>query len=695
MLTNRIKPEYIVSFIFLLSIFLLAIFKIQDTDAWLHLSLGREIFNLGGLPSSEPFTYPSFEKPFLYTSWLFGLLLYIAALLFGLSGVILFKAFTVTAAFYILLRDSLSPYKNSVVAIGVLIAVALFCRFRFVERPDIFLMVFLGATIYFLNAFQLKNKKVIYALPFVHLLWANSHSSIVLMPVPYLSFIAGGAIQLYLNKKNYLSSEGPSFAQIKTVSIIFLVSLAAIFITPDPLQQFTYGQSVMSSAWYKENITELAPMIIWERNSLFAGVLFLVASFVLNRKRVSLFHVMLVIPFILLPFSARRFHFLFGIVAAPVFIKNISAYIAHSERLQKLSSSIFSKAFVSASVVLCTFLALAQVKPLGNEDWIFGFGVNDNSVPEGAIQYMDKRNITGRVFNTFEWGPYIIWRSSDKRRVYIDARGYLSEDLLEKYSRARTGHTRALDELHAAYGFEAIILDFPLQEDRLMTNPEKDIVLSHPEWALVYWDDNSLVYLKRNGRYSAVIQAEEYKTIKPASQRDGIKAYLHDDTVRALLEADLQRNMRETGSFSGQLLLGYLYNHTGRYTEALNSFSRVKETSTQKRYLILAYSGMGLAYSRLGDPDKSIYHYGKSFDLSKDAAMLYNIAAVYLDKKDKAEAIKYLGRAIALNRKLMPAYSLLISTYESLGMHDMAQEVLGEQQKAGNYNNSNPQGKAE
>ena len=45
---------------------------------------------------------------------------------------------------------------------------------------------------------------------------------------------------------------------------------------------------------------------------------------------------------------------------------------------------------------------------------------------------MDRRNITGRVFNLFQWGGYITWRDFPKRTVFVDPRGYIPTDLLEK-----------------------------------------------------------------------------------------------------------------------------------------------------------------------------------------------------------------------------------------------------------------------
>ena len=187
-----LSAHAIVIFLFLASVFLLALSKVADTDAWMHLSLGRLIWELKGLPSNEPFVYPSLDKPFAYNSWLFGLIYYLSYHAFNIYGVILLKAITITTAFYILLKDSLRPYKNHIVSIMVMTAVVVMSAHRFVERPDTFLMVFLSFSIFSLNAFVYNDKKYIYALPLTHMLWANSHASINLMFVPFCPLLLGG-----------------------------------------------------------------------------------------------------------------------------------------------------------------------------------------------------------------------------------------------------------------------------------------------------------------------------------------------------------------------------------------------------------------------------------------------------------------------------------------------------------------------
>ena len=192
---KKYNANHLLSLLFLSSLFLICLTKIVDPDAWLHLSLGREIFSHRGIPATETLTYPSLGRGFGYGSWLFGLIYYTAYHFFNVYGVILLKALTITAAFYFLLRDSLLPHKNYPAAIIVLSAAVFITYGRFIERPDTFLMLFLAFTIYALNAFIYENKKYIYALPLILMLWANTHASINLMLAIFLPYLAVGILR--------------------------------------------------------------------------------------------------------------------------------------------------------------------------------------------------------------------------------------------------------------------------------------------------------------------------------------------------------------------------------------------------------------------------------------------------------------------------------------------------------------------
>lgn len=643
---------------FLISVFLLALCNIEDPDAWIHLTMGRMIWDLKGLPANEPFMYPMQDTPFSYSSWLFGLVYYFAYHTFTIYGVILLKATIILTSFYILIKDSLRPFNNYHVSIIVMTLAVLILRPQFVERPDTFLMIFLPLSIFCLNALIYEDKRYIYFLPLIHILWANSHSSINLMVVPFLSFIIGGSFQRYLNNKGLLFSTRPSISQINTILLIFIASFAASLLSPYHLNQYTYGFGFLASDWFKQEIVELNTPTWRDDKPVYFTIAVVIISFALNwltarrlhyvdydKKRLSFIDLLTVVPVIFLSLSARRFMVPLVLVSTPIIARNVSAFMERLKAEKKVLSFLVgrrSTALVATWIVLYAALTLAHVQPFGNNGKIFGFGINYYRFPESALRYMDKRNITGRIFNLFEWGQYIEWRDFPKRAAFIDGRGHLTLDLLGKMDLALT-NANVLDELHKRYGFESVLISYPLIT-RDASEYGIDIALSSPKWALVYWDDISLIYLRRNGQYDLIIKEDEYKFVKPAN---GIKrSRLSDASYLVALINELMRNIRDTGSSKAYVYLGTVYNEIGLYKEALDCFSKVKDTITVDTYAQLsdyyelnpvvdAYKGMAQSYDMLGYPDESIKYYKKSLSIKKDDRIFYNLGKLYLKKETK------------------------------------------------------------
>ena len=643
--------------IFLFSVFLLAVIKIENSDAWTHLSIGREIFNQRGLPETEPFTYPMFGKPFAHSSWLFSLLLYISYHFLNVYGVIIFKAAVITAVFYILVKDAMLPHKNYAIAIGIMTAIVLMTRPRFVERPDIFVMLFLSFSIYSLNAFLYENRKYIWFLPLISMLWANMHISIVLMLIPFSAFITGAAAMLLLKRAGFRTLNIITTVQLRTIVIIVLLSFASSLISPYFISQYKGGISVAApilkgymgavlnsavsggAGWQGGvEIIELQRphwgFIKWPYILTIVLAVSFILNFVFARRLkynsggaadLSIIHFLMAAPFVLMSFTAMRFVPLSGIVAGPLLARNFAVFFEGIKNNWPGAGQVLRKGFAAAVIMWILFytgLTLADIKPFDDSRKRFGFGINYELVPEGALRYMDKWNITGKVFNLVHWGQYITWRDYPARSAFVDARFYLPPDLLNEAIMAQS-IPAVWDALEEAYGFEAILIGYPLPAPHEMARAGQYKLLSHPGWALVYWDDQALLFLKRGVKYEAQIDECEYRFMNPTGDiSTSIRLAMSDEQYRGGIIRELKRNITGTNSSRGYAFLGVMYNAIGMHKEAIDAFLRVRD-SQPISYLVQAYSGMAYAYARLGNADESVRYREKAQALRKNAALLY------------------------------------------------------------------------
>jgi tetratricopeptide (TPR) repeat protein len=236
-----------------------------------------------------------------------------------------------------------------------------------------------------------------------------------------------------------------------------------------------------------------------------------------------------------------------------------------------------------------------------------------------------------------------------------------------------------MDELEQQYGFESVLVDYPdVPEKEVLLDERFGKALSHPGWALVYWDDRSLLYLKRGGRYDIIIERSEYRSISPEPHAG--RAVLRDARRRELAAQDLLRNIRETGSARAHKLLGDCYQEMGRYREALEEYRRALEHPLGDRFA--AYSGIASSLRGLGRPDEALPYLQKALSLREDPALVANLGLYHLAKGERKEALAQLEKALRLNPDLTSLYPLLIGLYSELGMQDKATRVRELQAKA-------------
>lgn len=678
----------LLALLLLVAVFVLAVHNVADTDTWVHFSLGRAIWQLKGWPATEQYVFTALERPLYYTSWLFGVFYYLVFTWLGAYGVILLRAATVVLAFYVLLLDATPERRNTALAVAVLMAIAIICRIRFVDRPDAALMLLLPLSIYGLNHYVRHGGRRVWLLVPLHLLWASVHSSVILMFIPFGVVIGAGGVQRLLAARGMRFEMTPSWAQLRTLGLVFAASFVATLINPNGVGQYTYGPSVMDAAVYTEQIGELAPPT-WEGMKapfVLPALLFVVFvgrwTLAVRRRRndgtgelPAVAPLLLVLPFIYAALTSMRFVIILAVVAGPVLVREGAALMP-----RQLPDGPWRRwpmaVGVALWIVVATVSSLAAVPLFAAGDYRLGFGVDLRPVPEAAMAYLDSRGVEGRVFNTFHWGGYIAWRDFPRRSVFVDPRGYVAPDLLEKMHSARA-EASIMAELQATYGFEAIVVNYPIGAGNF-ADLDADQALSSDAWALVYWDDSALVYLRRDGPYRAVIEQDAYRAVIPANGVAPLRAKLHDDAFRVAALAELQRNIAATGSARAAALVGYMHSERGEHDAAIAAFEGALRACADDCAAFI-YNGLAVAHTNRGELARAIAHYERALQRQPDAPTSYNIGLTYLRLNDVAAARRYLEQALDLDATFTPVYAQLIAVYRRLDMQAQA-DALAQRQ---------------
>jgi tetratricopeptide (TPR) repeat protein len=129
------------------------------------------------------------------------------------------------------------------------------------------------------------------------------------------------------------------------------------------------------------------------------------------------------------------------------------------------------------------------------------------------------------VFNHQNYGGYLLWRR--RQPVFWDGRNDVFASLVREVT------TIPFPAIVAHYGVEALLITEHEAPDLAPEIPER--------WGLVYWDDDSAVYLKRDGRYGALLGRLELRLFPGFGGRPGLEILARDPRTAEAARVELNR----------------------------------------------------------------------------------------------------------------------------------------------------------
>lgn len=565
--------------------------KYADYDLWWHLKLGESIFTDLKLPYQDTFSYTIAGRHQYIGEWLGDLTIFLVFNAGGFIGLNLLKASLLLVAFafiYLRIRDMSDQSVKAGVATVLTILLVLFSiRFRLFMRPYLFSVSFFAAYLFLIDRWRSgRLSKGIYLLPLIMLVWVNMSMGAV-----FGVFALGVATALELI--NHRSA--------RLMPVFFLTALASLA-SPETWRLYLLALDLTSDP-YRTTIGEFQP-ITW-------GILFgsgfryticfqilAVGGFLylaLCRGWKNLFHVILFTVLLYETFRQIRLVEVFSIFAAPFFA------LALQHFFQWFAKVVPSRLAATGRHALApAILILIPLTVFNNPIYSFGAGPKDGAFPEGALRFLDRNGVKGRMFNSFSFGGYITWNSNG-RKVFFDSR------YRRVYTPKEFGEYKAIIDSAPAwaaaerkYHFDYAILEYDLVSRRFPLH-----LASNPDWALVYWDNQSLVYLKRTPEHAALIAANEYRVARPSFlDLTYLKEYQEPGKLEQAL-AQLDREVAQNPDNQFVLLARvYLrYRMKARYmTQIREDLERTLEIRPD---FAMKHSALAMILSAAGETDRA------------------------------------------------------------------------------------------
>jgi len=391
-----------------------ALLPIEDPDIWWHLRTGQWIIAHAQVPMTDPFSTYGTGKPWVAYSWLFEILVYALYRNFGLSGILFFTvamSLLVGLSVHILIRQARFPFALEAFLVAVMLVSM---KPLMSPRPWLISIVFFAVQLLILKHFKRPPKTATFwFLPVLYILWANFHIQFIYGLVVICFLVVEGLILTVVGR------ERPSekSQRVPTGSLILVGAACVLATLANPYGYNIYRQvieySLLTEAF--QSVQELQPLSFRSWTDWVVLALALSGAFVLGSKRRLLwFPLLLLLLGCFLGFRARR----------DVWVTLLAAAFIISEHLVVSGSP--DKFQLTRGRVLALLGGITI--GIGMIGWYRQLSESnlrtavERQYPVKAVEFVKQNNYGGPLFNSFNWGGYLIW-GLPQIPVSIDGRG--------------------------------------------------------------------------------------------------------------------------------------------------------------------------------------------------------------------------------------------------------------------------------
>jgi len=436
-----------------IGLFAMALHPTLDPDMWWHLRTGRLILE-EGIPRHDPFSYTMSGREWIAHEWLSEVVMWGIYRAGGLPGLMVAFALLIALTFWLVYRTCAG--RPFLAALVVLLAASA-SAFVFGPRPQIFNLFMTALFVYVVERWKAggTDRRVLWLLPFLTIVWANLHSGFLVGVVLLATYTVGEATQRWIAPAGQRTM---STAAVRELGMVSVASFLAAALNPNGIELwvypfFTLGSPSMQSIIREWQSPDFHRSVFWP----FGGVMALgVVSLLWSRERPTATEALLFLGTAAAGLMSLRHIPLFAVVSAPAIARHLLGSVGHPRLHDVLSGR--APAAVQPRVFGWLNRAILALALFAAGGWMADRITDNDDViraafPVAAVEFLERTGLTGaRGFNSYNWGGYLIWRGVP---VFVDGRADLYGDqfLFDYDQTARLGERweQALDEFDVEY----------------------------------------------------------------------------------------------------------------------------------------------------------------------------------------------------------------------------------------------------
>lgn len=611
--------DYCLMFILAVVVFLLFYTCGPSTDIWYHIKLG-EVFLQKGIFFHDVFSFSAFGRPIVPYEWLFQVLIYLYQKLFGISALGIFVGFFSAlqiAFFYILIRRifSLHWVGASIISFFYIASISGFL----IQRPTVVANLFFLILMFLIFLYLYKQKNFLWIGIPLMVFWTNFHASFV------LGIGLTGIYTLVCWGKFLQERKDKTWRKKGIVFLIYTFIFFIISILP-PL----WGRQYFTFLQYAQYHNDLIQILEWRPLYAYNATVFWVYT------SIAIFSTLLF--FISLQRKLKDLILLF-----PIGMLIISPYIANRNILYGsfgimilLVLTLLQKSRLVIHIGLISFICILYIlfmKP-------FTYSVGGENYPVDAASFILAHHIQGNMLNDYRYGGYLLYRLYPEQKVFVDGRGdmYLCcefprlNTLAELDSQNNeTLFLQKFEELLSYYHISFVLTTRSLDMNKRIIK----ILSEDPHWSLVFWNDSSQIFVKKDSPNTGIIKKFGVNVATPYGQ----------------------------GPYDSK-----------KMNQAFVEYQRMVNTSDSA----ISRNVLGLIYIKKNNSSQASQEFKKAMQLQPDyLPPVINLAFLDIREKDYADTIPLFNKAIEIDPTNVQAYIYLAQIYTKIYQNNsQARDIL-------------------
>ena len=501
-ITQKIRAIAFVCFVgsVLGFIYYYATTPIADPDFWWHLKTGELMAQKGGLLQADPFTFTgdgvvsSREKIILTGYWLWQSIAFYLYSQTGFNGIFFLNFIVISATIGVIAYQMRSQRISLTIACPLLvIGLIPFHDTHMLERPQIVSFLFATLLLGFLSKIR-DDGRLGWTLPLLMAFWANIHGGFLVGDLILFCFATG---VLYEYRKD--------LSRARQLLIWVAVGIAASLLSPNSWRVFGEILSFSGSELQTGVNEYLSTWIKFKSGDWSMGLLWLLIALYGIGTGISrrLYLPELLTALFLALFSAvyvRNVGF-FALPMLPVIAYHLQQGAQrHSRRISPLASALVLVAAMSSLLWQTNILRDAHA------------GKSDISTfyPKKSSDFILASELQGRMFNSYTYGGYQLWRLYPQHQVFIDGRGmdtevYNDYILITSVSSEKVDGRKEYEVLLDRYQIDYVVQPIIFPDTGRLTPLQKRLLLK-PDWTPVYLDEKTYILIRDTEKNSTVIK---------------------------------------------------------------------------------------------------------------------------------------------------------------------------------------------